>query len=105
VPSSPPLLEGVFCEVEFRGQPRPAQLVVPRVAIRDGRLYIVNEENRLETRDVTSVLPVGELAVVIGAVDEGDRVILSDPTPAVDGMLVDPVQEEPAIEPQAVLAP
>lgn len=93
-PNNPPLLEGLFCEAELQGQPRRGQLVVPRVAVREGRVYVVNEENRLEVRTLSSAIPVGDLMLVRGELEAGERIILSDPTPAVGGMLVEPISVE-----------
>ena len=89
--TGPPLLEGTFCEVEFRGQPRPGRLVVPRTAVRAGGLFVINADGRLDRRAVRVDLALGDDLAVSGELAEGDRVVVSDPTPAVVGMLVDPV--------------
>lgn len=90
----PPLLEGTFCEVEFTGKSRPGQLVVPRAAVRNGQLYVVNGENRLERRRVRVLLRDGVRLAVAGDLEPGERVVVTDPTPAVVGMLVKPVDAE-----------
>ena len=48
----PPLAKNMFVEVELRGRPRPGRVVVPRAALRDGRLLVVDAENRLSIRKV-----------------------------------------------------
>ena len=88
-----PLLAGTFCEVVFEGHAREGQVVVPRTAVREGSLYVVDERERLKRVPVKVVLGVEEEVVVEGAIREGDRVVVSDPTPAVEGMLVEAVSE------------
>ena len=57
----PPLAPGMFCEVELRGQPRTGQVVVPRTALVNGHVYLINEENRLERRAVKMIKHFGVL--------------------------------------------
>jgi multidrug efflux system membrane fusion protein len=90
----PPLLEGTFCEVELAGRVRNQQFVVPTAAVRNQELFIVNTEQRLERRAVSTVLTIGQEAVVQGDLQPGELVVVGDPSPAVDGMLVDAKLEE-----------
>ena len=89
-----PLLDGTFCEVEFEGHPREGQLVVPRVAVRGGAVYKVDDEERLRRVPVRLVLGLADEVVVEGGIEAGDRIVVSDPTPAVEGMLVKPLSDE-----------
>ncbi len=88
------LLEGTFCEVELDGHPRFGQLLVPDVAVRNGTVLVVDDQNRLQRRAVKVRLVVDDQVAVTGDLREGERVVLSDPSPAVEGMLVDPVLVE-----------
>ena len=101
----PPLLAGTFCEVQLSGIPRADQLVVPRVAVRQGRLHVVDPQDRLASREVTSVFHVEDLAVVTGAIAEGERVVISDPTPSVEGMLIRPILVDPRSKARVALSP
>ena len=85
------LRKGMFCEVVFSGAEQPNQLLVPQVAVRDGHVYVVNQESRLERRAVTLGMPIGDKIIVEGNLDVGTSVVLSDPTPAVEGMLIEPM--------------
>ena len=87
----PPLLEGTFCEVDFEGQNRPKELLVPTAALHDGRLFIVNEYDRLQAVKVLAKYRVGDETVIAANLTEGQRVVITNPTPAVDGTLVDPI--------------
>ena len=82
------LLEGTFCEVEFAGPSRSDQLLVPIAAVRNHQLFIVNDRERLERRSVDIVVAVGDDVVVTGDLRPGELVVLGDPSPAVEGMLV-----------------
>lgn len=101
----PLLLDGMFCEVELRGRPRPNEIVIPRSAIHDGHVFIVNAEDRLESRELTSILHLDDLAIIGGDIQKGERIILSDPTPAVLGMLVHPVEVERENPPSIAATP
>ncbi len=47
----PPLLKGLYVAVEFLGSPQK-RIVIPRKAIHEGRVYLVNDENKLEIKPV-----------------------------------------------------
>ena len=83
----------MFCEVELRGAFRTDQFVVPRTCVRDGAVYLVNYKNRLVRRPVTLVFSQGAMSVVATGLEAGERLIVSDPTPAVEGMLVNPTPD------------
>jgi len=90
----PPLLEGAFCEVEFSGPPRSGLWLVPRSAVRQDFLFVVDSENRLRKKTVDTRLRLENALAVAGPLDEGDRVVISNPIPAVEGTLVAPVPTE-----------
>jgi multidrug efflux system membrane fusion protein len=86
----PPLAPGMFCEVELRGAPRNSRIVVPRTSIRNGSVYLVNNESRLDRRPVEVAFSQGGISVVKSGLTGGERLVVSDPTPAIEGMLVEP---------------
>ncbi|MCG8512283.1 MAG: hypothetical protein MI741_23945 [Rhodospirillales bacterium] len=94
----PPLTKNMYVEVELRGTPRSGRIVVPRHALHAGRVYVVTEENRLEIRDVEIELSQTNFAVVGRGLKDGERIIVSDPIPAIEGMLLTPVLDERAAE-------
>ncbi|MEO0530802.1 MAG: HlyD family efflux transporter periplasmic adaptor subunit, partial [Planctomycetota bacterium] len=89
-PNRPPLLEGMFCEVVIRGHEQKGQLVVPVSAPRNGRVYVIDGDDRLRARDVRKRFLQESMAVVAGPLEAGDRVVVADPSPAVEGSLVKP---------------
>lgn len=92
----PPLSKGMFAQVLIRGRTQPQRLVVPRSALRQGKLYLVDGEQRLAVRPATILFSQGPLSVIAEGVHAGDRVVLSDLVPAVEGMLLDPRPDEAA---------
>ncbi|MGC2856921.1 efflux RND transporter periplasmic adaptor subunit [Novispirillum sp. DQ9] len=97
----PPLTRSMFVEVELRGRPRAGSLVIPREALRrtpGGQpvVWVLDAQDRLRTRPVDVAFRQDGLAVLRDGVAEGERVVLSDLIPAVEGMLVRPVPDEAA---------
>jgi len=84
----PPLVRGMFVEVSLSGRPRENRIVIPRVAIHQGRVYLLNEENRLAIRPVTIDFMRGDDACLAGGLKAGDRLVLTDLVPAIEGMLL-----------------
>ncbi len=92
----PPLINGSFVEVRLSA-PEPASSIrIERNALRtdpDGVDFMVlaDGDSRLARRDVVVGPVAGDQVVVLAGLAEGDRVVLSDPQPAVYGMLLAPV--------------
>jgi multidrug efflux pump subunit AcrA (membrane-fusion protein) len=93
----PPLVKGLFVEVELRGPPRPERLVVPRHALHKDRVYLL-EGHRLSLRpvEVDSLLP--DYAVIGAGLAPGDRVVVSDLVPAIEGMRLQGQADEDALD-------
>lgn len=87
---SPPLIKGMFVEVELRGLPYRDRIVVPRAAIRAGRVYVAGVENRLVIRPVKVEFVQGEEAILASGLEAGERLVVSDLIPAIEGMLLAP---------------
>ncbi len=92
----PPLSKGMFVQVMLRGPVQPNRLVVPRAALRDGQLYLVSKEQRLQRQPVKVLFNQGSISVVANGLSKGDRVVVSDLVPAVDGMPLKP-QNDPVL--------
>ena len=90
----PPLAPGMFCEVELSGRTRTGRIVIPRTCLRGNRVYVINDKNRLESREVEVAFSQGGLACITSGISPGEKLVVSDPTPAVIGMLVDPVEDK-----------
>jgi multidrug efflux pump subunit AcrA (membrane-fusion protein) len=87
----PPLLPGTFCEVELRGRAVAASIIVPRAALHDGHVFIVDPDNRLRRRAVDVLFSQADFACLERGLSPAERVIISDPVPAIEGMLITPI--------------
>ncbi len=91
----PPLLRGMFVEVEIRGPEIEGCVIVPREALHDGNVvYVVNSETRLEIREVEVAFVQFEEACIAKGLEDGESVVLSDLTPVVPGMLLLPLSTD-----------
>jgi multidrug efflux pump subunit AcrA (membrane-fusion protein) len=86
----PPLAKNMYVEVELRGTPRRGEIVVPRTALHDGRVYIVGAGDRLVVRPVAIRFTQGNVALVESGLAAGERVVVSDLLPAIEGMKLVP---------------
>ena len=81
----PPLVKGLFVEVDLRAQARPNRLVIPRHALHQDRVYLVEGE-RLVIRPVEISAIQPEYIVISAGLAEGEKVVVSDLFPAIEGM-------------------
>ncbi len=86
----PPLLKGMYVSVEFLS-PAREMLVIPRKAIHQGRVYIANSDNKLNIRPVTVLYRQGNMVVIDnntpeGGIKEGEKIIISDVIPVIEGL-------------------
>ncbi|MDJ0955756.1 MAG: efflux RND transporter periplasmic adaptor subunit [Arenicellales bacterium] len=89
----PPLVKGFFVRVELLGRPRPNSIVIPRSALHEGHVYIVNSDSRLQRRRVTTEIDAASYYSVIEGLQAGEKIVVSDLVPAIEGMLLDPVDD------------
>jgi RND family efflux transporter MFP subunit len=84
----PPLVKGMFVEVEIQGKAIANQIVIPRTALHEDKVYLLNKENRLEIRKVETAIIQAEFVSISSGLAGGDKLIVSDLIPAIDGMLL-----------------
>lgn len=94
----PPLVRNTFVEVELSKQSKGKPLVIPASSLREGKVYVANPENRLESRKVKVMVNQDGAIGLNKGVDEGERVLVRPPVPAVEGMLLDPVLDDKAVK-------
>jgi RND family efflux transporter MFP subunit len=85
----PPLVKGMYCEVDIYGKKQPDSIVIPRSAVHDDTVYLVTAENRLEIRKIELKYESADFAVVKKGLKPGDLIVTSDLIPAIDGMLLE----------------
>jgi len=81
----PPLLKGLYVAVAFMA-PAIERLVIPRKAVHEGRVYLVNDKNLLEIREIGIASIQGNLVVVETGLTAGDRIVVSDLVPVIAGL-------------------
>ncbi|MCU7892243.1 MAG: efflux RND transporter periplasmic adaptor subunit [Candidatus Thiodiazotropha sp. (ex Ustalcina ferruginea)] len=82
----PPLSKGMFVQVVLRGKPQPNRIVVPRSAVRDGAIYLADDESRLRRQPVKILFNQGEVSVIASGITADQQIVVSDLVPAVSGM-------------------
>jgi len=91
----PPLALGLFVEAEILGRELPDAFLLPRAALREGRrLAVVDGEDRLRFREVELVRTQGDEVIVLGGLEDGERVCLTWPATPVSGMRVRALAED-----------
>lgn len=93
-PARPPLVRNMFVQATIAAPTPEPVLVVPASAVHQGEVYLADGDDRLQRRPVTLAWQQGELAVVSDGLDPGDRLILDDLVPAIEGMLLSPLPDE-----------
>ncbi len=88
------MLRGTFVEVELSSEPIKQQIVVPRSAVHDGAVYIVNEDSRLEMRKVKVDFSQQGYTVIAEGLKPGERIVTSDLITATEGMLLAPQEDK-----------
>ncbi|MFC1815572.1 efflux RND transporter periplasmic adaptor subunit, partial [Thermodesulfobacteriota bacterium] len=89
----PPLVRNMFCEVELKGRPLSRKIIIPRSALHDGQVYTLNPQNRLVRNNIVIDFAQVDFYAVKEGLSEGQWLIVSDLVPAIDGMLLVPVED------------
>lgn len=87
----PPLIDGMFCQVILQGPVQPGRVLVPRSAIHNNTVYIVDSDHRLRKKKVLIDFLQWDFAVISSGLASGEIVVVSDPSPAINGMKISPV--------------
>ena len=90
----PPLTKGMFVEVVIEGRPKTERLVVPVAAVHDRgsapTVHVVDADDRLAIRRVRIESIAGDRAIIADGLAAGDRVVVTEIQPAVEGMRLAP---------------
>ena len=91
----PPLSRGMFCEVELQAAPRLDSIIIPRSALHEGdTVFLVDDQNRLLRQKVEVAFAQSNFYCLAGGLKGGESLIVSDPSPAISGMRIEPVHDE-----------
>ncbi len=86
----PPLVSNMYCEVILQGSPREERYVIPLFAVHEGYVYVVNQESRLQKKEINIEMVMGDMAVIKEGFHDGVQVITTDLVPAIEGQLLEP---------------
>ncbi len=79
VGTRPPLVEGMFVQVIFRGTPSADAVVIPRTALRpNNKVWVVTDERKIDIRDVTVARAGIDEAVISSGIQSGETVCTSN---------------------------
>ena len=90
-----PIAVGMFVHADIAGVNSQSAMVLPRLALRNAnKVYVINDENRLEIRTVEVLSTSEEIVLVSNGIEVGDKVVTSTIPAAVDGMEVRAITRE-----------
>ncbi len=91
----PPLKVGMFVNVEMEGKVVPDAFSIPRGGLNPNDLiYVLNEQNQLEMREVKVVKRGIDDIIVSSGLKDGERVVTTRLSAVSEGMLLDPIDHE-----------
>jgi multidrug efflux pump subunit AcrA (membrane-fusion protein) len=93
----PPLVKGAYVAVDIIGPRRPDSVAIPRAALHGDVVYVVDGENRLKRQVVEVELVQPEFVTVKKGLAAGDRLVVSDVVPAIEGMLLKPEPDQQSL--------
>ncbi len=91
----PPLTKGMFVKVSLYA-PAASGVVIPRSALRAGKVLIAQDDNRLAEKPVSPFLVQGDIALITEGLEPGTRIVATIPNPVVPGTLLE-VTEDTAL--------
>ncbi len=92
-----PLVKGMFATVELTGPEVPNKTVLPRSAVTNDKVMTVSGDNRLVLVDAQIAYHHEDFVVLKAPLATGTRVIVSDLSPAIEGMLLEPIKDDAAL--------
>ncbi len=93
--SGTPIAVGMFVTAEIAGVNSQPAFVLPRLALRNAdKVYVINDNNRLEIRTVEVISTSEDTVLIASGVQAGDKVVTSTIPAAVDGMEVRAITRE-----------
>jgi RND family efflux transporter MFP subunit len=89
----PPLISDMFVQVELLGQNSNKFTVIPSSALHEGKVYVMNDEKRLEFRQVKVNFHQDGYVVIKKGLKPKEKIVTSDLVPAIEGMLLTPMND------------
>ncbi|MGI9521372.1 MAG: efflux RND transporter periplasmic adaptor subunit [Hyphomicrobiaceae bacterium] len=90
----PPLVKGMFVEVELRANAFKDKLIIPQSAVHSQQVYVAGKDNRLEIRKVELGYEGDNYVILANGVSNGERIVVSDLATPSEGMLLEPSEDD-----------
>ncbi|MDB1125824.1 efflux RND transporter periplasmic adaptor subunit [Vibrio algarum] len=94
----PPLIRDTFVKVTLMAPVLKKQILIPANAIHQNKVYVVNDEGKLQIKPVKVAFIQDQIAVIKEGIEVNDKVIVSQLSPAVKGMPLKPQPDKKMIE-------
>ena len=97
-PEQPPLVRDMYVQGTL-SLPTPEDvIVVPAATIHQDTAYLANDEDRLERRRVSVAWTQNDLSIIDEGLNGGERLVLDDLVPAIEGTRLNPKRDEQALK-------
>lgn len=83
--TKPPLMQGMYTEIILQGKAN-TYYMIPRDALHENQIFIVNKQNQLERRTVKDPQVQGKMVLLSTGIQAGEKLVVSDLFPAIPGM-------------------
>ncbi|WGW00749.1 HlyD family secretion protein [Vibrio sp. YMD68] len=93
--SVPPLVNGMFVKASIEGQANPSW-VIPERALHGNRIYLKDDDNRLVIKTIEVLYRRDNHVIIDGDIEHGQRLILNDLLPAIEGMQLKELKQKSA---------
>ncbi len=94
----PPLISDMFVQVELLGQNNNKFTVIPSSALHEGKVYVMNDDKRLEFRQVKTGFFQDGYVVINKGLKPKEKIVTSDLVPAIEGMLLQPMKDSKTMQ-------
>ncbi|MFO7786913.1 MAG: efflux transporter periplasmic adaptor subunit [Halospina sp.] len=96
-PEQPPLVRDMYVQGTLSLPTPDDVIVVPAASIHEDTVYLVDDGDRLERRRVSVAWTQDDLSVIQEGLSPGERLVLDDLVPAIDGTPLSPSRDEDAL--------
>lgn len=93
LPELPALQPDMYVQVKLSSKATKPRLIIPASALHQGEVYLVNEQQRLERRRVEVAFEQQDMVIISKGLTTGETLIIDDLSPAINGMLIQPLQD------------
>lgn len=95
-PPEAPLIAGTLATIEVQTARREDVLQVPRAALRDGSVWVLDDDSRATRRAVEVGIQTTDVAEIVAGLEPGDRVVVEGGTLLSEGAPVRIIDDAPA---------